>query len=76
MSVDRPKSVQPSYFSFDWNIFHNGFFDNVFDFVSAHVQDKGAILLFHADDLKIKADLKEFMRAYSFTVFRKWMDIN
>jgi hypothetical protein len=39
----------------DWNILHDGFFHHMFDFASIHVQDSGAILLFHADDLKIKA---------------------
>jgi hypothetical protein len=59
----------------DWNNLEPRFLDTIFEFVSFHVHNVGAMLLFHADDLKIKTGLKEFMKAYDFSVFREWMSL-
>jgi hypothetical protein len=39
-------------------------------------QDREGILFFYANDLKFKAELKGFMKAYNFIVIRKWMGFN
>ena len=70
-SVSRPPFIVPS-----WNILQPGFLDHAFDFASAHVQDRGAVLLFFPDDLELKAKLRGYMTAYNFVLFREWMGIN
>ena len=60
----------------EWNKLRPKFLDNAFDFVSCHLQDAGAILLFFSDDLNLKATQKGFNNTYGFTVFREWMGIN
>jgi hypothetical protein len=59
-----------------WNTLRRGFLDHVFDFASTHVQYCGAILLFFADDLDLKANLRGYMRIYNFILFQEWMGIN
>ena len=47
----------------------------IFEFVSFHVHNARAMLLFHADHPKIKTELKEFMKAYEFSILREWMSL-
>lgn len=64
----------------NWNILQPRFLDKAFDFDSFHVQNLGDFYYFHIDDVKIKTNMKEFMKAYNFTVFRSlesgWASIN
>jgi hypothetical protein len=60
----------------EWNKLRPKFLDNVFDFASVHLQDAGALLLFHSDDLNLRAILKGFNNTYGFRVYREWMGIN
>jgi hypothetical protein len=48
----------------------------VFDFGSSLVHDNGALLLFHKDDLKLRADIRGYANAYHFKIFKEWMGIN
>jgi hypothetical protein len=60
----------------EWNKLRPKFLDNVFDFASAHLQDAGALLLFHSDDLNLRAILRGFNNTYNFRVYKEWMGIN
>ena len=70
-NVSRLPFVVPS-----WNTLRHGFLDHAFDFAAAHVQDRGAFLLFFPDSLELKAKLRGYMTAYNFVLFREWMGIN
>jgi hypothetical protein len=48
----------------------------VFDFGSSLVHDNEAILLFHKDDLKLRANIRGFAKAYHFSILKQWMGIN
>jgi hypothetical protein len=48
----------------------------VFDFGSSLVHDNGALLLFHKDDLKFKADIRGFAKAYRFSILKEWTGTN
>jgi hypothetical protein len=47
----------------------------VFDFGSSLVHDNGALLLFHKDDLKLRADIRGSAKAYHFSILKEWMGI-
>lgn len=82
MIVEIPKDLHILHLSIpaivvpNWNKLRPGFLSTIFDFVSSHVHNIRAILFFHAKNLKIKTKLKGFMKAYNFSIFRKWMGIN
>jgi hypothetical protein len=71
-----PHSSIPTTAVPDWNILRPKFLDNVLDFTLAHLQDAGTILLFHADDLNLRAMLRGFNNTYDFMVFKEGMGIN
>jgi hypothetical protein len=48
----------------------------VFDFGSSLVHDNGVLLLFHKDDLKLRANIIGFAKAYHFKILKEWMGIN
>ena len=48
----------------------------VFDFGSFFVYDNGVLLLFHKDDLKLRANIKGYSKAYHFSILKEWMGIN
>jgi hypothetical protein len=82
MIVEIPKDLHiphlsiPAIVVLDLNKLRPGFLGIIFDFASSHVHNTRAILFFHAKNLKIKTKLKGFIKAYNFSVFRKWMGIN
>jgi hypothetical protein len=59
-----------------WNSANENFLPLVFDFGSSLVHDNGALLLFHKDDLKLKADIRGYAKAYHFSIFKEWTGIN
>jgi hypothetical protein len=48
----------------------------VFDFGSSLIHDNGVLLLFHKDDLQLKADIRGCSRAYHFLILKEWIGIN
>jgi hypothetical protein len=59
-----------------WNSAHKNFLLLVFDFGSSLVHDNGALLFFHKDDLKLRADIRGFGKAYHFSILKEWTGIN
>jgi hypothetical protein len=57
-----------SFVVLEWN--------NVFDFASSHLHDHGAMILIHGDGVKIKTEIKGFLKVYHLKVFKEWMGIN
>jgi hypothetical protein len=53
-----------------------GFLDQFFDFTSIHLQDDGAIFLFHIGNLDLLKHLREFLTVYHFKIHKEWMGIN
>jgi hypothetical protein len=69
--VSSPRTSIP-----DWNSKDKNFLSMVFDFGSFLIHDNGTLLLFHKDDLKLRADIKGYTNAYHFKIFKEWMGIN
>ena len=59
-----------------WNSADENFLPLVFDFGSSLVHNNGALLLFHMDDLKLRANIKGYAKAYHFSIFKEWTGIN
>jgi hypothetical protein len=59
-----------------WNSVDKNFLPMVFDLGSSLVHDNGALLLFHKDDLKLRADIRGFAKAYHFSILKEWTGIN
>ena len=69
--VSDPASSVP-----EWNRLPERFVETVFEFASRLVHDSGVLLLFHLDDLQIKADIRGCLKAYHFSLFKEFMGIN
>lgn len=69
--VSSPDSSVP-----DWNKRGGDFVQTVFEFATGLVHDNGVLLLFHPDDLQMKADIRGCMTAYNFSLFTEFMGIN
>jgi hypothetical protein len=69
--VSSPPTSVPA-----WNSVDKNFLPLVFDFGSSLVHDNGALLLFHKDDLKFRADIRGFANAYHFKILKEWTGIN
>jgi hypothetical protein len=54
----------------EWNSEDKNFLPIVFDIRSSLVHDNGVLLLFHKDDLKLKADIRGFAKTYHFKVLK------
>jgi hypothetical protein len=59
-----------------WNSIDESFLHLVLDFGSSLVHDNGALLFFHKDDLKLKADIRSYANAYHFKILKAWTRIN
>jgi hypothetical protein len=59
-----------------WNSADESFLPLMFDFGSSLVHDNGALLLFYKDDLKLRADIRGYAKAYHFSIFKEWTRIN
>jgi hypothetical protein len=60
----------------NWNSEHKSFLSMVFDIGGSLVHDNGVFLLFHKDDLKLKADTRGYSKAYNFSILKEWTGIN
>jgi hypothetical protein len=82
MIVDIPKGLPVPMVSSpptsvpEWNLEDKNFLSMVFDFGSSLVHDNGVLLLFHKDDLKLKASIRGSTKAYHFKILKEWMGIN
>jgi hypothetical protein len=59
-----------------WNVQKAGFLDELFDFARTHLQDDGAILLFHTCNLDLLKHLRGFQKVYRFKIHKEWMEVN
>jgi hypothetical protein len=59
-----------------WNSEDVNFLPVSFALGSTLVHDGGALLLFHKDDLKLRALIRSTARAYHFTMLKEWTGIN
>jgi hypothetical protein len=69
--VSSPPTSVPN-----WNLEHKSFLSMVFDIRGSLVHDNGVLLLFHKDDLKLRADIKDYSKAYHFSILKEWTGIN
>jgi hypothetical protein len=82
MIVDIPEGLpipmvsSPPTFVPEWNSNDKNFLAMVFDFGGSFVHDNGVLLLFHKDDLKLRADIRGFAKAYHFKILKEWTGIN
>jgi hypothetical protein len=74
MIVDIPKGLpvpmvsSPPTSVLEWNSKDKNFLPMAYD--------NGVLLLFHKDDLKLRADIKGFSKAYHFKILKEWTGIN
>jgi hypothetical protein len=77
MIVDIPKDLPvPIVFSpptsvLVWNSVDENFLPLVFAFGSSLVHDTGMLLLFHKDNLKLRADIRGYAKAYHFSILKE-----
>jgi hypothetical protein len=81
MIVDNPEGLPvpmvPSSTSVPkWSLTDENFLLREFDFGSPVVHDNGVLLLFHKDDLKLRADIRDYSKAYHFSILKEWTGIN
>jgi hypothetical protein len=82
MIVDIPKGLlvpmvsSPPTSVPEWNSEDKNFLPLVFDFGSSLTHDNGVLLLFHKDDLKLRAAIRGFAKAYHFSIMKEWTGIN
>jgi hypothetical protein len=60
----------------EWNFDDKNFLAMVFDIGSSLVHDNRVLLLFHKDDLKLRADIRGYSKAYHFSILKEWTGIN
>ena len=70
MVSDRASSVS------EWNKLPERFVETVFEFASGLVHDSSVLLLFHPNDLQMKADIRGYLKAYHFLLFKEFMGVN
>jgi hypothetical protein len=82
MIVDMPKGLPVPMVSSPptsvpkWNSDDKNFLAMLFDMGSSLVHDNGVLLLFHKDDLKLRADIRGSAKAYHFKILKEWTGIN
>ena len=69
--VSDPASSVP-----EWNKLLERFVETVFEFASGLVHDNDVLLLFHPDNLQMKANIRGFLKAYHFSLFKEFMGVN
>jgi hypothetical protein len=69
--VSSPPTTVPN-----WNSDDKNFLAMVFDMGSSLVHNNGVLLLFHKDDLKLRADIRGSAKAYHFKILKEWTGIN
>ena len=82
MILDVPKGLpvpivsDPTSSVLEWNKLLERFVETVFEFASGLVHDNGVLLLFHLDDLQMKADIRGCLKAYHLSLFKEFMGVN
>jgi hypothetical protein len=82
MIVDIPEGLlvpmvsSPSTSVLEWNSDDKNFLAMVFDIGSSLIHDNGVLLLFHKDNLKLRADIRGYSKAYHFSILKEWTGIN
>jgi hypothetical protein len=77
MIVDIPKGLpipilsSPPTSVLVWNSADQSFLPLMFDFGSSLVHDNRALLLFHKDNLKLRADIRGYAKAYHFSILKE-----
>jgi hypothetical protein len=71
--VSSPRSAVP-----EWNSIHESvpFLSMVLALGGMLVHDNGALLLFHKDDLQLRADIRGTADAYKWKILKEWTGIN
>ena len=59
-----------------WNADDESFLAMVFAMGSSLVHDNGALLLFHKDNLQLRADIRGSANTYSWKILKEWTGIN
>jgi hypothetical protein len=60
----------------EWNSNDKNLLALLFDFGSSLVHDNGVLLFFHKDALKLRADIRGFVKAYHVKIMKEWTGIN
>ena len=82
MIMDVPKGLlvpmmsDPASSVPEWNKLPERFVETIFEFASGLVHENGMLLLFHPDDLQMKADIRGCLKAYYFLLFKEFMGVN
>ena len=82
MIMDVPKGLpipmvsDPASSVRKWNKLPKRFVETVFEFASGLIHDSDVLLLFHLDDLQMKADIRGCIKAYHFLLFKELMGVN
>jgi hypothetical protein len=71
LMVSSPSTSVPR-----WNSEDKNFLPILFALGSSLVHDNGVFLLFHKDDLKLRASIRGFANAYHFSIMKDWTGIN
>jgi hypothetical protein len=77
MIVDIPKGLpipilsSPPTSVLVWNSADQSFLPLMFDFGSSLVHDNRVLLLFHKDNLKLRADIRGYAKAYHFSILKE-----
>ena len=50
--------------------------ETIFEIASELVHDNGVLLLFHLDDLQMRANIQGCLKAYHFSLFKEFMGVN
>ena len=71
-----PTVASPTSFVLEWNKLPDQFVETVFEIASGLVHDNGVLLLFHPDDLQMRADIRGCLKAYHFSLFKEFIGVN
>ena len=71
-----PMVSSPPTFVLVWNSKDVNFLPISFALGSTLVHDSGVLLFFHKDDLKLRASIRGFAKAYNFSMLKEWTGIN
>ena len=69
--ISNPPSYVPA-----WNRESEDWFQTIFDFADHHLQDDGAIILFHPFRMSTKSSILGYCSTYGFAVRKEWWGMN
>jgi len=82
MLVDLPEGLpvpgvsNPPSFVPVWNQDPKDWLHPIFDFADQHLQDDGAMILFHPFRLSTKSSILGYCKSYGFQIEKEWCGIN